>query len=189
MTSPRKILSGATLQNPPKKSDSRITHSCNFAKTRWYLPINFHWPGPLYYYIDEFLWDLQPDSGLRLSRQEFFLFPDGFHSLSSLRWPQQVTCSCWASTMGQRLLYGTWRMHPEEKLHPSPMNLLAKSFVKHITPENKKASLSHCQSSHCETFTWKFSAQISSQHARLRCSVANWTSMEDCLVANPQLRL
>jgi len=42
--------------------------------------------------------------------------------------------------------YGTWRMHREEKLHPSPMNILSKSFIKHITPENTKASLSHFQS-------------------------------------------
>jgi len=42
--------------------------------------------------------------------------------------------------------YGTWRMHREEKLHPSPMNILSKSFAKHITPENTKASLSHFQS-------------------------------------------
>ena len=113
-----KIFSGATLQNLKKKKIQELHPPAPLPKPVdllfGYLDTfqqkSFHWPGLSwtswildshidYHYIHEFLWDLRPDSGLRLSRQ-FFLFPDG-----SLKCPQQVTRSCWASTMGQRLLW------------------------------------------------------------------------------------
>ena len=135
-----------------------------------YLPIKilFHWPGPSWTWISP-LSSAWVDKNSSCSR------------MASILWAAS------AENKSPVDSYKTWRMHVP------PMNLLSKSFAKHIAPTrtpkylNKKAFPLFPR---CQSFRNRLPPE-NSQHKSLPsmrgCAALSQT--EPCLVANSQLQL